>query len=322
MTAPVFSLTPRALRALSQIERLLGRCDGLDIARPQPMLRKKNRVRSVRASAAIEGNTLSVAQVTALLDGKRVVGERSEIAEILNVNSAYDRLDGWKATSRASLCAAHGVLMNGLTADAGCLRTSSVGVFRGAKLTHLAPPAHLVRHHVDSLLKWLARAQAPALVTAIVVHYELLFIHPFMDGNGRLSRLWQQVVQAPHHPVLRYVPVESIVRDRQKQYYQALRASDRSGGATPFLEFSLDAMVAALEQFVSEVRPAPATVASRLESARAGLRRRWFSRAEYLALHPRLSTATASRDLSEGVRDGALEVRGARRLTEYRFRQK
>ncbi|MBL8915005.1 MAG: Fic family protein [Archangium sp.] len=318
--APTFVLTPRGLRSLTQIERLLGRCDGLDVAQPQPLLRKKNQVRSVRASAAIEGNTLSEEQVTALLEGRRVIGERKEITEILNVNTAYERLPNWRAASRTSLCSAHGVLMKGLTADAGRLRTSSVGVFRGKKLAHLAPPAHLVFDHVTRLLRWTTRSDAPRIVTAVVTHYELLFIHPFLDGNGRLSRLWQQVVQAPHHAVLRYVPIESIIRERQRGYYDALRASDRSGGATPFLDFTLSAMVAALEQFVSEVRPDVPNVESRVEASRKKLGRRWFSRLDYLALHPRISTATASRDLATALSDRTLEARGARRLTQYRFR--
>lgn len=316
---PAFSLSARALRSIGEIERLLGRCDGLEVSAPQPKLRKKNRVRSVRASAAIEGNTMSEEQVSALLEGRRVVGAQREITEILNVNAAYERLDAWKPGSRVSLCAAHGVLMKGLAPDAGKLRTT-VGVFRGRKLAHLAPPAHLVFDHVTKLLRWTVRSEAPLLVTAIVTHYELLFIHPFLDGNGRLSRLWQQVVQASHHAVLRFVPVESIIRERQRGYDEALRASDRSGGATPFLEFSLGAMVSALEQFVTEVRPDVQTIGSRVDSARLKLGKRWFSRGDYLALFPRISTATASRDLAGAVDEGTLQTRGERRLTQYRFR--
>lgn len=318
--APAFQLTPKVLAVLSEIDRSLGRLDGLSVSQPQPMLRRKNRVRSVQASAAIEGNPLSVDQVTAILGGQRVLGKAADVREILNVNAAYGRLDRWVPTSRASLLTAHATLMDGLMPGAGRFRTAGVGVFRGEQLTHLAPPAHLVSHHVDALLRWLRKGAWPALISGCVVHYELLFIHPFMDGNGRLARLWQQVVHRAHSPLLEFVPVESIIRARQRDYYRTLRRSDQQGDCTPFVEFSLRAVADALAEFGREVRPEPETSAARLAQARAHFARRWFTRRDYLALHVRGSTATASRNLATGVSDGLLERRGDKRLAAYRFR--
>lgn len=317
---PPFQLTPAVFSALSRVDRSLGRLQGLSVTRPQPQLRKRNRVRSVQASAAIEGNPLSIEQVTALLDGKRVLAKEKDLREILNVNQAYERLEKWQPTSRKSLLEAHALLMTGLLPDAGRFRTSGVGVFRGEKLTHLAPPAHLVSHQVDELFRWLRRKEVPALIAGCVVHYELLFIHPFADGNGRVARLWQQVVHQEHSPLLQFVPVESLVRDRQRQYYQTLRRADRDGQCTRFLEFSLLALADALAAFGREVRPVPETREVRLEKARDHFKRRWFSRGDYLQLHVMVSTATASRDLATGVAEGKLVSRGARRLTAYRFR--
>lgn len=317
---PPFSLTPKLLGCVATIERLLGRLEGLSLSQPQPQLRKRNRVRTVQASAAIEGNRLSEAQVTALLDGKRVLGRAQDVREILNVNAAYERLPRWKPSSVKSLLAAHGVLMKGLVARPGHFRTSGVGVFRGRRLAHLAPPAHLVPGHVADLLAWLDEAEVHPLIAGCVIHYELLFIHPFMDGNGRLARLWQQVIHRQSSALLQFVPVESVIRDRQRQYYDALRASDRGGDCTAFVEFALAALSAALGQLVEEVRPARETIAQRLERARARFGRRWFSRADYRALHVKLSTASASRDLAGGREEGLLEARGERRFTEYRFR--
>ncbi len=317
---PPFHLTPRVFAALGRIDHSLGRLEGLAISQPQPLLRKRNQVRSVHASTAIEGNPLTLDQVTAVLEGQRVVGHERDVREILNVNAAYEALERWKPSRRASLLRAHGVLMKGLLPDAGRFRTSGVGISRGTKRTHLAAAAHLVSHQVDELLRWLAREELPLLIAGCVVHYELLFIHPFLDGNGRLARLWQQVIHRAHSPLLRFVPVESIIRKRQARYYQTLRRADVDGHCTRFLEFTLTALADALTEFGEEVRAAPETAESRLARGRAHFGQRWFSRADYLRLHPRLSTATASRDLAAGVKKGRLESRGARRLTEYRLR--
>ncbi len=315
-----FSITARTLRATGHIERLLGRLEGVAVKQAQPLLRKRNRVRSVHSSAAIEGNRLSAAQVTALLDGKRVVGAEREVREILNVNDAYERLASWKPSSLTSLLQAHGVLMRGLAADAGRLRTSGFGVFRGDTVRHRAPPAHLVHHHVTDLLRWVARDKTPTLIKGCVAHYELLFIHPFLDGNGRLSRLWQQVIHRQHSELLQFVPVESIIRARQRAYYERLHRADQAADCTPFIEFTLEALGQALEEFSREVRPEPQTASTRLEGVAAAFSRRWFTRADYLTLHPRLSTASASRDLARGVEEGRLEKRGDKRFTEYRAR--
>jgi len=319
---PPFQLTPAVLAALSRIDHGLGRLEGLSVAQPQPLLRKRNQVRSVQASAAIEGNSLSVDQVTAVLEGKRVLGRQRDVREILNVNEAYERLPDWRPSSRKSLLEAHRLLMDGLLPDAGRFRTSGVGVFRGKALAHLAPPAHLVSHHVEELFRWLRRARAPLLVAGCVVHYELLFIHPFLDGNGRIARLWQQVVHHGYSPLLRFVPVESIVRDRQRQYYDALRRSDRAGDCTRFLEFALTALADAVAEFGREVRPPAEPPEARLNRAQVHFERRWFSRGDYLKLHLKLSTASASRDLAAGVARGLLDTRGEKRFTEYRFERK
>jgi Fic family protein len=317
---PRFQLTSRAFSLVSRIDQALGRLRGLAITQPQPLLRKRNRVRSVQASAAIEGNPLTTAQVTALLDGKRVVGRERDLREILNVNEAYEHLDQWVATSRKSLLEAHATLMRGLLPHPGRFRTSGVGVFRGEKLAHLAPPAHLVSHHIDELLRWLRRSEAPALVAGCVVHYELLFIHPFADGNGRIARLWQHLVHRSHSPLLQFIPVESLIRDRQRSYYRLLRQADTAGDCTAFVEFSLGAVAHALDAFGEEVRPVRATAEWRLKQACLHFGRQWFSRGDYLKLHLRLSTATASRDLAMGVAGATLQSRGAFRLTEYRAR--
>lgn len=320
MSPPVFELTAQSLRALTEIARLLGRLDGLQAPRPQLRLRKVSRVRTIHGSAGIEGNSLTLEQVTAVLEGRPVVGPRREILEIKNALEAYDLSSELVVTSQKDLLRAHRVLMKGLLEDAGCFRGVAVGVLRGRRVTHVAPPADRVQALVAGLLRWYRASPHPVLVKAVVLHYELAFIHPFADGNGRIARLWQHVALRAESPAFEFVPVESIIRERQQRYYAVLNRSNQLGAATPFVEFSLEALRDALLGLVQEVRPDRETAESRLEAAREAFGAGWFGRREYLQLHKRLSTATASRDLRDAVGSGGLEREGDKRLARYRFR--
>lgn len=316
---PPFELSPRALACLSAIERLVGRLEGLQATVPQPRLRKHNRIRTVHGSVGIEGNTLSIEQVTALLDGARVLGPPREILEVQNALAAYDLVPRLRAFSVRDLLQAHRLLMRGLIEDAGRFRAGSVGVLHGTEVAHVAPPARRVPGLVAGLFGWARKSPLPGVVKAAVVHYELLFIHPFTDGNGRIARLWQHRVLLCASPAFAFAPVESVVRDRQREYYSVLRRCDQEGASTAFVDFSLDALRVALEELDEASRPAPQSAGDRLELARASFASRWFGRGEYLELHKRMSTATASRDLRWGHEQGLLERRGERRLALYRF---
>jgi Fic family protein len=319
MDSPPFTVTPAMLEACFGIGRMVGQLGGLSAERPQPQLRRENRVRTVRGTVAIEGNQLSEEQVTAVLDGKRVIGPRSQVLEVQNAIAAYDRAPGWKPWSQKDLLEAHGVLLRDLAADAGRWRSGGVGVLHGKRVAHVAPPAKQVPRLMAGLLEWGAKAEVPLLIKAIAVHYEVQFIHPFSDGNGRLGRLWQHVILLGVSPVFDWVPVESIIQARQRDYYAALGASDRAGDCAPFLEFSLPALRDALEGLMEKVYPERETADARLEVAKSALGSGWFSRADYRKVHRRLSTATASRDLKEGVDRGMLKRQGDRRNARYAF---
>jgi Fic family protein len=321
MPRPPFSITSRILTLTGVIERLLGRFEGLSAPRPQPQLRKENRIRTVQGSVAIEGNTLSLEQVTAVLDGKRVLGSRREILEVRNAIAAYAQAPRFRAWSSADMLTAHRTLMEGLIPDAGRWRAGNVGVFKGTRVAHVAPPAARVPKLMQELLAWSKKDAISVLIKSCVVHYEIQFIHPFSDGNGRIGRLWQHVVLLGASPVCEFTPVESMIRARQAQYYDALARSDRAGNCDVFIEFSLGALADALGELLDDLRPEPMTAASRLERAHSEFRRSWFRRGDYLKLHKTLSTATASRDLKAGLDSGALRRRGDRRLTEYAFRR-
>ena len=303
--------------------RLVGRIEGLPSAVPQVKLRRRNRIRTVHATLAIEGAGLEEAQVTALFDGKRVLGTSTEIREVENAFAAYDAVAKLKPHRGKDLLAAHGVLMQGLVPDAGRFRKGNVGVLQGARVAHVAPPAVRVPHLVSQLLGFVADDEdVHPLVKAAVTHYELEFIHPFSDGNGRVGRLWQHRLLLDVHPVFDHVPVESVIRARQRAYYAALGDSDRAGDAGPFVFFALEATLDALRELITQLRPEPATAATRLQRARAAFVQREFSRADYMQLFATISAPTASRDLRAAVDAGALARRGDKATARYSFMRK
>ena len=319
---PPFEVTPPVVAAIAEIMRLVGRYEESGARVPQPRLRRENRLRTVAASVAIEGNTLGEAQVSAILEGKRVVGPAREVLEVRNAVEAYAQARSFDPAVEAHLLAAHRVLMRGLAPDAGRFRGAGVGVVQGSRVAHVAPPPGRVPGLVGDLLRWSRtdRATHP-LVKSAVVHYELEFIHPFSDGNGRVGRLWQHVMLLRFHPAFEYVPLESVIHARQREYYRALGLSDRAGSATPFVELALDALRQALSELVGALRPERATATTRLEVAREAFGTRPFSRKEYMSAVRTISTATASRDLQEGVAGGALSKHGTKALARYRFRR-
>lgn len=234
------------LAQVAEIGERVGRLSAQQPGGLTPQLRRGNRIRTIQASLAIENNTLSVEQVTAVLDGKRVLGLPREIQEVRNAFAAYEAMAGWQAQRRTDLLAAHGLLMHGLLDDAGHFRRGGVGIYRGDRLLHMAPPAGRVIQLMDDLLEWLRRTELHPLITSCVFHYEFEFIHPFADGNGRMGRLWQTLMLSQWRPALAYLPVETVIRDQQHDYYEALAAADKVGEATPFVEFMLGALRHAL----------------------------------------------------------------------------
>lgn len=243
---PPLTVTPRILALVAEISEQVGLLTAYRDAALTPQLRRGNRIRTIQASLAIENNTLSVEQVTALLDGKRVLGLPREIQEVRNAFATYDAMPGWRAESQGDLLTAHGMLMHGLIDDAGRYRRGGVGIYRGARLLHMAPPASRVATLVQDLLHWLANNDWHPLITSCVFHYEFEFIHPFADGNGRMGRLWQTLLLSQWRPVLAYLPVETVIREQQDAYYGALAAADQAAEATPFVEYMLEALLRAL----------------------------------------------------------------------------
>ena len=229
---PPYSLTPAILRLVAEIGEAVGRYVGLADRALTPQLRRENRLRTIQASLAIENNTLTLEQVTAVIDGRHVLGHPREIHEVRNAFAAYEAMEGWDPVSEAYLLEAHRALMAGLVDAPGRFRSGGVGIFREGTLVHMAPRAERVPHVMGDLLQWLTRTDAHPLLASCVFHYEFDFIHPFEDGNGRMGRLWQTLVLRQWKPLFAYLSVETVIRERQEAYYQVLTEADRRSDAT------------------------------------------------------------------------------------------
>lgn len=209
---PPFEINPRSAVLLAEIERILGRHEGSLKAPASPMLRRSLRVRTIQASLQIEGNTLTEEQVTAVLEGGPVVAPERDLREVRNAITCYEKLPKWKPGSSKNLLAAHKLMMAGLVERPGAWRSRGVGIAKGNQIAQVAPPAGRVPALMEDLLTWVEKDdETPLPIRAAVCHYELEFIHPFADGNGRMGRLWHSLILLQHHPLFAQVPVESVI---------------------------------------------------------------------------------------------------------------
>ena len=244
--APPYRITDQMMNLVAAISEKVGSISSWQHMNANPRLRRSNRIRTIHASLAIENNTLSLEQVTAIIDGKRVLGAPTEIQEVKNAYDAYEQLLSFDPYSISDLQAAHGVLMRDLVSEAGRFRSGGVGVFKGDRVIHMAPPAHLVPEHMEKLLRWVQETRAHPLIKSCVFHYEFEFIHPFADGNGRMGRMWNTLLLYRWKPLFAWLPVESVIQSRRDAYYEALGMADRQADAAPFVEYMLQAILDSL----------------------------------------------------------------------------
>jgi Fic family protein len=313
-------ITSEIVNLVAAIAQNIGQMEGVNLIRPGPELRRKNRIRTIQASLAIEGNSLTRDQVTALLDQKRVIGPPQDIAEVQNAIAAYRNLGEFSPVSMKSLSDAHGMLMKGLMADPGSLRQGPIGVIRENNIFHEAPHWQKVESMMTALFGYLKGGDDHLLIKSSRFHFQLEHLHPFMDGNGRLGRLWQTRLLMRYHPVFEYLPVEHLIREHRQEYCRLLARGDDTGDCTDFVAFMLALIEQALKQLIEDTRGVTLTAEKRLGIARTALGEKNFSRKDYQILLKTISTATASRDLQQGVKMGLLKRFGEKRSSVYRFK--
>ena len=249
---PPFHVTKEMIALISEISEMVGSITTWDSMNANPQLRRDSRVKTIHASLAIENNSLSLEQVTSIINGKRVLGAPKDIREVKNAYEAYEHLFTLNPYSMDDLLSAHEMLMADLVNESGKFRTGSVGIFEGDKMIHMAPPAEYVPGQIAALLDWAREDSTHMLVKSCVFHYEFEFIHPFADGNGRMGRMWQTLLLSGWRPIFAWLPVETLIRERQDEYYSALREADSLGCADPVTLFLLEAIRDALRDISGE----------------------------------------------------------------------
>ncbi|MBR4469124.1 MAG: Fic family protein [Bacteroidales bacterium] len=254
---PPFMLSAKAVGMIAdisaQMERFAIRLEQSDAL----TLRRANRIKTIHSSLAIEGNTLLESEVADIIDGKTVVAPIREIQEVKNAIRVYEEFDRLDPFSMDDLLKAHGLMMSALTDDAGHFRRGGVGVYSENGLVHMAPPAERVYPLISDLFNWLKNADDHLLVRSCVFHYEFELIHPFIDGNGRMGRLWQSLILTRWHPAFAHLPVENMVYSNQQAYYDAIALSTKQGESGPFIEFMLGEILNAVRSHQGEPLAAP-----------------------------------------------------------------
>ena len=236
---PPFTATESITNLVIEIAELTERISLSDRLSRNPKLRRENRIRSIHSSLAIEQNSLTMDQVSDIIDGKRVLGPPQDIREVKNAYEAYELLTRLNPYSIKDLLKAHKVMMSDLVKESGTFRSRGVGVYAGTELIHAGTPPQYVPDLMGQLFTWLKESKLHPLVKSYIFHYEFAFIHPFADGNGRLGRLWHTLILAKWREFFLWIPIETMIHERQDAYYQALNASNAAGESTVFVEFSL-----------------------------------------------------------------------------------
>ncbi len=314
-----FQFNTRIANILAAVAEAVGKLSAVTLQKPSPKLRRKNRIRTIQASLAIEGNSLTFDQVTALLDKKRVIGPQQDILEVRNAIETYQQIGKFSPFSLTSFLDAHRGLMQGLVAAPGQLRKGPIGIVRPADIFHEAPDWQRVGSMMQALFAYLKKNEDHLVVKSCRFHYQLEYIHPFMDGNGRMGRLWQTRILMQYHPVFEFLPVEHLIRKNQALYYRHLAKADDGGDCTEFITFILELINESLGQLLADTRSVTLTASDRLEFARSVFKNTAFSRKDYQVHLKNISNATASRDLQHGVAIGWLQKTGDKRTTTYVF---
>ena len=326
---PPFTLTNTMLNDMVEISSLVGQLQvqhGRNLA-----LRRESRIRSIQSSLAIENNSLSLEQVTAILDGKRVLGPTDDIQEVKNAYDAYEKILAYDPFSVNDFLKAHELLTQGLVGQSGRFRSKDVGIYNSqGEVIHVGARPQFVSGLVTDLFKWAKTDETPLLIKSAVVHYEIEMIHPFEDGNGRIGRLWQSVLLSHWNSLFAWLPVETMVHDYQMQYYEKLRAADKANSSTVFIEFMLKMILATIQKL--HIPRIAQTESDKMSDKLSDKEREVYAVVkQYLGKQSSitaavvqsatgLSAATARRYLSAFVQKGLLETSGQYKARSYHLK--
>ncbi len=307
---PPFEITNAILDEIAEIAELVGQVNATSGLSTNPMLRRTNRIRTIHASLAIEQNTLTLEQVTAILNGKRVIGPQKDIAEAKNAYEIYEMMDQLDPCSVEDLLNSHAVMTRGLVEESGCFRSGPVGVVdKQGNILHFGTLPDYVPGNTRELLDWVRDSDFHMLIKSCVFHYELELIHPFADGNGRVGRLWHTLLLTKWKPLFAWLPVETVIHDRQNEYYNAINQSNFEGESTAFIVFMLSAIKEALMEAVQTSGAAGTMSTDEL---------RWYKIERFLQKNGtitnadvrqlfQVSAATANRILARLTEDGKVQ---------------
>ncbi len=312
---PPYDITLKILKLIASISEKIGEVNANYLNKQSPQLRKQNRIKTIHSSLQTEGNTLTEEQITALIENKRVIGPKKDVLEVLNAIKVYEKFEEYKFSSVKNFQKAHHELMNGLIESAGKYRKQGVGIVKGTKVEHIAPPHENVPHLMKDLFEYLKDSNELTLIKSCVFHYEMEFIHPFIDGNGRMGRLWQTLILMSEYPIFEFLPFETLISQTQDDYYKSLSLSDKSGKSTYFIEYMLSVIDKSLESLLNYNNRILKDL-DRLEYfIKLGVKE--FTRKDYMNIFKDLSSATASRDLKKGIELNMFESVGNLNKTKY-----
>ncbi|HEX9981511.1 MAG TPA: Fic family protein [Flavobacterium sp.] len=315
---PPYEITPKILKLITSISEKIGEVNANYLNKQSPTLRKQNKIKTIHSSLQIEGNTLSEEQITAIIENKKVIGPQKDVIEVMNAIKVYENLETYNASSERSFLKAHKVMMNGLVTEAGKYRTKGVGIVQGSEVAHIAPPAANVPFLMKDLFSYLKRSDEITLIKSCVFHYEMEFIHPFQDGNGRMGRLWQTIVLMEKYPVFEFLPFETLISKTQSEYYKVLSLSDKSGSSTVFIEYMLEVIDISLGGLL-RFNNRTITELDRIEYFIKSSAKE-FTRKDYMNVFKDISSATATRDLKKAVELNLVIKEGEQNQTYYRIK--
>jgi Fic family protein len=313
---PPYNITSKILKLITTVSEKIGEINASFLDKPSPTLRKQNKIKTIHSSLKIEGNTLTEEQITGLIEKKRVLGPQKDIQEVLNAIKIYENLEKYNPLKEKSFLNAHKTLMTGLVIEPGEYRKQGVGIVKGTEVEHVAPPYENVPFLMKDLFKYLGSDEIE-LIKCCVFHYEMEFIHPFLDGNGRMGRLWQTLILIEKYPVFEYIPFETLISKNQKKYYKTLSECDKVGKSTLFIEYMLEIIETSLDELLSFNNRNFNTL-QRLEYIKT-LKKNEFSRKEYMDVFKDISSSTASRDLKKGIELGIFLKSGENNKTKYKI---